>query len=162
MLFWRCIVIGRSVGSKITEDYEGNLPSWIMWGIGISRRLRGRTSDIQDEATAGNASQAIPETWCHIVELGLIKLSRFGCPEMKKETYWCNKSQRQEKKQIKQHSGGVGQGPSTSGSTHARKYITFPSIRITLRCWAPFRFAGEERLEHWMVAHEARKNNRSS
>jgi len=32
-----------------------------MRGIGTSRRLRSRTSDIQDEVTAGNASQAIYE-----------------------------------------------------------------------------------------------------
>ena len=59
------------------------------------------------------------------------------------------KQQRHDSKQIKQNSDGVSQGPSTSDSTHAKKYITFPFIRITLRHRAPFnQVAGEGHLKH--------------
>ena len=69
------------------EDYDRvYLSSWIMWGIGASVWLWGRTSDIQDELTASSAGQATPEIWYEIEELGILKLSGFGWPEIK-ETY---------------------------------------------------------------------------
>jgi len=101
ILFRCCIIIGRIVGSRITEDYQRvNLPSWIIWDIGSSRRLQGRTSDIQDEPTASNANQATPENCYNMEGFNLLKLSGLGCPEMK-ETYRYNKRQRQGNKHIK-------------------------------------------------------------